>query len=140
MSSDEDIPESPNLTEDEEEEMDQDEDFTERPGEKPILHVRPEGDEYIEEIEQEEDIITKERVEKITTPYMTKYERARILGTRAMQISRNAPVFVELDPHETDPLIIAEKELREKKIPFIIRRYLPDGSYEDWPISSLIIE
>ena len=71
---------------------------------------------------------------------MTKYERARILGTRAMQISRNAPVFVELEPHETDPLLIAEKELREKRIPFIIRRYLPDGTYEDWPISDLIIE
>lgn len=81
-----------------------------------------------------------ENSERISTPFMTKYERARILGTRAMQISRNAPVFVELEPHETDPLLIAEKELREKKIPFIIRRYLPDGSYEDWPISDLIIE
>ena len=82
----------------------------------------------------------KQSSDRITTPFMTKYERARILGTRAMQISRNAPVFVELEPHETDPLLIAEKELREKKIPFIIRRYLPDGTYEDWPISDLIID
>lgn len=50
----------------------------------------------------------------------------------------NAPVMV--DPEgETDPLEIAMKELREKKIPFIIRRFLPDGSYEDWPVSELII-
>lgn len=139
MSSDEDIQESPEI-EEEEDVIDEDADFTERPGEKPVLHIRPEGDEYIEEIDQEEDVVSKERTEKITTPYMTKYERARILGTRAMQISRNAPVFVELDPSMTDPLVIAGKELREKKIPFIIRRYLPDGSYEDWPISSLIIE
>ena len=76
----------------------------------------------------------------VTTPYLTKYERARVLGTRAMQISRNAPVFVELEPHETDPLVIARKELRERKVPFIIRRYLPDGTFEDWPISQLIIE
>merc|ERR1712244_89694 len=43
--------------------------------------------------------------ERITTPFMTKYERARILGTRALQISMNAPVMVEL-AGETDPLAI----------------------------------
>ncbi|UNI14039.1 subunit common to RNA polymerases I, II, and III, variant 2 [Purpureocillium takamizusanense] len=64
--------------------------------------------------------------ERSTTPYMTKYERARILGTRALQISMNAPVLVDLEG-ETDPLQIAIKELREKKIPLIVRRYMPDG-------------
>lgn len=49
-----------------------------------------------------------------------------MLGTRALQISMNAPVMVQLDG-ETDPLEIAMKELRDKKIPFTIRRYLPDG-------------
>jgi DNA-directed RNA polymerases I, II, and III subunit RPABC2 len=79
-----------------------------------------------------------------TTPYMTKYERARVLGTRALQIrfvvamgslrdrdadsacSLNAPVLVDIET-ESDPLQIAIKELREKKIPLVIRRYLPDG-------------
>ena len=61
-----------------------------------------------------------------TTPYMTKYEKARVLGVRALQISANAPVLVDLEG-ETDPLQIAMKELREKKIPLVIRRYLPDG-------------
>jgi DNA-directed RNA polymerase I, II, and III subunit RPABC2 len=64
--------------------------------------------------------------QRTTTPFMTKYERARILGTRALQISMNAPVLVDLEG-ETDPLQIAIKELREKKIPLIVRRYLPDG-------------
>ena len=64
--------------------------------------------------------------DRTTTPYMTKYERARILGTRALQISMNAPVLVDLEG-ETDPLQIAIKELREKKIPLIVRRYMPDG-------------
>ena len=77
--------------------------------------------------------------DRTTTPYMTKYERARILGTRALQISMNAPVLVQLDG-ETDPLEIAGKELREKRIPFTIRRYLPDGSYEDWGVDELIVE
>uniref|UniRef100_A0A2R8NA59 RNA polymerase II, I and III subunit F n=1 Tax=Callithrix jacchus TaxID=9483 RepID=A0A2R8NA59_CALJA len=48
---------------------------------------------------------------RITTPYMTKYERARVLGTRALQIAMCAPVMVELEG-ETDPLLIAMKELK----------------------------
>ncbi|KKA28767.1 hypothetical protein TD95_002840 [Thielaviopsis punctulata] len=75
--------------------------------------------------------------ERTTTPYMTKYERARILGTRALQISLNAPVLVDLEG-ESDPLQIAIKELREKKIPLIVRRYLPDGYYEDWTCEELL--
>jgi len=81
----------------------------------------------------------REQKEKKTTRYMTKYERARVLGTRALQISMNAPIMVELEG-ETDPLQIAMKELRERKIPLIIRRYLPDESYEDWSIDELEID
>lgn len=88
--------------------------------------------------EEKEERPPVERPRK-TSKYMTKYERARILGTRALQISMNAPVMVELEG-ETDPLEIAMKELRERKIPFTIRRYLPDGSYEDWGVDELIVE
>ncbi|CAO3673111.1 unnamed protein product [Umbelopsis ramanniana] len=80
-----------------------------------------------------------ESKERVTTPYMTKYERARVLGTRALQISLNAPVMIELNG-ESDPLVIAMKELREKKIPLIVRRFLPDNSYEDWHVKDLIVE
>ncbi|KAM9994032.1 hypothetical protein ACTFIZ_011994 [Dictyostelium cf. discoideum] len=73
-----------------------------------------------------------------TTRYMTKYERARLLGSRALQISMNAPIMVELEG-ETDPLQIAWKELRAKKIPLIIRRFLPNGMYEDWSVDELSI-
>ncbi|KAI0024696.1 DNA-directed RNA polymerases I [Xylariomycetidae sp. FL0641] len=75
--------------------------------------------------------------ERTTTPYMTKYEKARILGTRALQISMNAPVLVDLEG-ESDPLQIAIKELAEKKIPLIVRRYMPDGYYEDWSCEELL--
>lgn len=51
--------------------------------------------------------------------------------------SMNAPVLVDLEG-ETDPLQIAIKELREKKIPLIVRRYLPDGFYEDWTCEELL--
>ena len=77
--------------------------------------------------------------QRITSRFMTKYERARILGTRALQISMNAPVMVDLEGL-TDPLKIAERELEQRKIPLIVRRYLPDGTYEDWPINDLTIQ
>lgn len=51
----------------------------------------------------------------------------------------NAPVMVDI-AGETDPLEIARKELREKKIPIKIRRYLPDGTYEDWGIDELLLD
>jgi DNA-directed RNA polymerase I, II, and III subunit RPABC2 len=108
-------------------------------------------DENIDELDQQEDegenidilsagdargVVQKSK--RITTRYMTKYERARVLGTRALQIAMCAPVMVELEG-ETDPLQIAMKELKQRKIPIIIRRYLPDNSYEDWGIDELII-
>ncbi|CAI9092171.1 OLC1v1027352C3 [Oldenlandia corymbosa var. corymbosa] len=92
-----------------------------------------------EEDEKQEEAQVDRQANRKTSKYMTKYERARILGTRALQISMNAPVMVELDG-ETDPLEIAMKELTERKIPFTIRRYLPDGSYEDWGVDELIVE
>ncbi|XP_015791580.1 DNA-directed RNA polymerases I, II, and III subunit RPABC2 [Tetranychus urticae] len=80
----------------------------------------------------------RQNINRVTTPYLTKYERARVIGTRALQIAMCAPIMVELDG-ETDPLDIALKELKARKIPIIIRRYLPDGSYEDWGINELIM-
>ncbi|XP_078430285.1 DNA-directed RNA polymerases II, IV and V subunit 6A-like [Wolffia australiana] len=121
----EDEPPEPEIEEGAEEEP-------ERPNEEvPDTFVGTEG-------EEKEERPPPERPRK-TSKYMTKYERARILGTRALQISMNAPVMVELEG-ETDPLEIAMKELRQRKIPFTIRRYLPDGSYEDWGVDELIVE
>lgn len=94
--------------------------------------------ERIDVIPQEEVAQAVPPEKRTTTPFMTKYERARVLGTRALQISMCAPIMVELE-NETDPLQIAMKELKARKIPLIIRRYLPDGSYEDWTIDELII-
>ena len=75
--------------------------------------------------------------ERITSTFLTKYERARILGTRALQLSKNAPPMVVPQPGETDPYKLAERELAARKIPFIVRRYLPDHTYEDWKLSEL---
>jgi DNA-directed RNA polymerase I, II, and III subunit RPABC2 len=78
--------------------------------------------------------------ERVTSPYMTKFERARVIGTRALQLSLSAPPLCEVPAGMTDDLEIAERELELKRIPFIIRRYFPDKSYEEWPCKDLIIE
>jgi len=93
-----------------------------------------EDGERIQLIESSEKTVPS--TDRVTTPFMTKYERARVLGTRALQIAMGAPVMVELEG-ETDPLEIARKELKDHKIPIIIRRYLPDGSFEDWSVDEL---
>ncbi|CAN0103618.1 unnamed protein product [Ectocarpus fasciculatus] len=97
-------------------------------------------DERMQIIECSENTATGVKVEKSkrkTSRYMTKYERARVLGTRALQLSLNAPVMIDIKG-ETDPLKIAMEELLQRKIPMIIRRYLPDGSFEDWQIDELL--
>uniref|UniRef100_A0A1I7ZVM5 RPB6 homolog n=1 Tax=Steinernema glaseri TaxID=37863 RepID=A0A1I7ZVM5_9BILA len=95
-----------------------------------------EAGERVKLVKTEEKVVPS--TERISTPYMTKYERARILGTRALHIALGAPVMVELEG-ETDPLEIARKELKDHKIPLVIRRYMPDGSFEDWGVDELHI-
>ena len=74
-----------------------------------------------------------------TIPYLTKYERARVLGQRAKQIETGAKPLVKVPESIVDGYIIAELELREKKIPFIIRRPIPGGGCEYWSIKDLEI-
>ena len=72
-----------------------------------------------------------------TIPYLTKYEKARILGQRAKQINSGATVFVKVPEKIIDGYLIAELELQEKRVPFIIRRPMPNGGSEYWSIKDL---
>jgi DNA-directed RNA polymerase I, II, and III subunit RPABC2 len=72
-----------------------------------------------------------------TIPYLTKYEKARILGQRAKQINSGAYPFVKVPENVIDGYIIAEMELKQKRIPFIIRRPLPNGGSEYWKVQDL---
>lgn len=72
-----------------------------------------------------------------TDPRLTKYEKARVIGQRAMMIENGAKVFVEVPANVIDSIIIAEMELRDKKIPFIIKRPLPNHGFEYWKLSDL---
>ena len=72
-----------------------------------------------------------------TLPHLTKYERARILGQRAKQIETGATPFIKVPENMIDGYLIAELELKQGRIPFIIRRPMPNGGSEYWKISDL---
>jgi DNA-directed RNA polymerase I, II, and III subunit RPABC2 len=74
-----------------------------------------------------------------TLPFMTKYEKTRILGQRAKQINEGSPAFIKIDSTVIDGYLIAVKELEQKKTPFIIRRPLPNGGSEYWRVQDLEI-
>ena len=72
-----------------------------------------------------------------TLPFITKYERARILGERAKQLNMGAKPLIEIGPEIIDGYLIACKEFTEKKIPFIVKRPMPNGGCEYWKFKDL---
>ena len=72
-----------------------------------------------------------------TLPIMSKYEKTRILGQRAKQLNSGNKPFINVPKNVMDGYLIAQEELRQKKLPFIIRRPLPNGGSEYWRIKDL---
>lgn len=72
-----------------------------------------------------------------TVPFLTKYERARVLGERAKQLNQGAKPLVEMGPEVVDGYLMALKEFEEKKIPFIVKRPMPNGGCEYWKFKDL---
>jgi DNA-directed RNA polymerase subunit K/omega len=72
-----------------------------------------------------------------TIPFLTKYEKARVLGQRAKQIETGAKPFISVPENVIDGYVIAELELQQKRIPFVIRRPIPGGAFEYWNIRDL---
>ena len=74
-----------------------------------------------------------------TMPLLTKYEKTRILGQRAKQLNQGAQPMIPVDKKIIDGYLIAQLELQQKALPFIIRRPLPGGKSEYWRVSDLEI-
>jgi DNA-directed RNA polymerase I, II, and III subunit RPABC2 len=72
-------------------------------------------------------------------PFVTKYEKARIIGERTRQLNSGAIPFIVVEPDIIDGYLIAVEEFNKKKIPFIIKRPLPSGKCEYWKLSDLEI-
>lgn len=106
---------------------------------------RAELEERVREIEAREVIETDARHEPremgggeakvaIGPPVLTRFEKARIMGARALQLSLGAPPFIEIPETARTSLDIAMEELDKRVIPIIIRRVLPNGDYQNIPI------
>ena len=87
-----------------------------------------------EELEPREIPLTDGTV-AIGPPTLTRFEKARIMGARALQLSLGAPPFIAIPSTATTSLDIAMEELELRAIPIIIRRVLPNGNYQNIPIS-----
>ncbi len=74
----------------------------------------------------------------IGPPKLTRFERARIVGARALQISMGAPILIEASKSLSNPIDTALKELETGILPITIRRTLPDGTYQDIPLKWLL--
>ena len=68
-------------------------------------------------------------------PTLTRFEKARIMGARALQLSLGAPPFIDIPITASTSLDISMKELEERVIPITIRRVLPNGDYQNIPLS-----
>jgi len=107
---------------------------------------RAELDKKIKEMETRE-VIDMDPVHQITEiplagkgkiaigpPNLTRFEKARILGARALQLSQGAPPFIGIPTDARTSLDIALKELDDYAIPIVIKRRLPNGDYQNIPI------
>ena len=87
------------------------------------------------DLEHEPTEITDKNNQIVTgPPTLTRFERARIMGARALQLSLGAPVFIEIPKNATSSLEIAMEELKQRVIPIVIKRTLPNGDYQHLPI------
>ena len=77
---------------------------------------------------------------EIGSIFLTRYEKARIVGARALQISFGAPILVDKPINLIDPIKIAQLELKSRILPLTIRREYPSGEYADIPINNLILK
>jgi DNA-directed RNA polymerase I, II, and III subunit RPABC2 len=97
-----------------------------------------------EEVENMAKVVRNQNGEIIdpfhtTLPFITRYEKARIIGERAKQLNAGAMPMVKHEPSLIDGYLIALKEFEEKKIPFIVKRPLPNGACEYWKFADLEI-
>jgi DNA-directed RNA polymerase subunit K/omega len=86
---------------------------------------------HVEAIKLSDDVI-------IGPPKLTRFERARIVGARALQVSLGAPILVQLSKGVSDAIDIAIQELNERVLPMTVRRTLPEGTFQDIPLIDLL--
>lgn len=74
-----------------------------------------------------------------SVPFLTQYEKTKILGFRTNQLSQGARPYIAVPEHVTDLREIARMELEARRLPIILKRPMPDGTFEKWRLSDLLI-
>jgi len=74
-----------------------------------------------------------------SVPFLTQYERTKVIGMRANQLSQGARPYIAIPEFVSDVGEIARLELMQRRLPFLIRRPMPDGTHEYWRLSDLLI-
>ncbi len=100
--------------------------------------VLREGREWGLQVLESSSKTAKEEKVSIGPPKVTRFEKARIVGARALQISMGAPMLVKPSENVSNPIDIALQELESGILPITIRRTLPDGTYQDIPLKWLL--
>ena len=100
--------------------------------------------EYVEEVAKKLPLASYPPVEgkdvaHNSVPYLTQFERTKILGFRSNQLSQGARPLIQVPAHITDVMDIARLELEEKRLPFLLKRPMPDGTYEYFRLQDLIV-
>jgi DNA-directed RNA polymerase subunit K/omega len=96
---------------------------------------------YAEAVQQKLAITTFPPTDKAhrTYPFLTMYERTKVLSLRASQLSQGAVPFITVPTYMTNVYEIAAAELAEKRLPYILKRPLPNGDYEYWRLADLML-
>ena len=75
----------------------------------------------------------------VTYPFLTMYERTKVLSLRASQLAHGSSPFIDVPEYLTDVYEVAKAELEAKRLPYIMKRPLPDGTYEYWRLADLML-
>ena len=74
-----------------------------------------------------------------TYPFLTNYEKTKCISFRASQINNGAKPYISVPVGVNDTYLIAKMELEERRLPFIVKRPIPDGTYEVWRLNDLLL-
>ena len=91
---------------------------------------------YVETIKKK---LVRDPSKAVSYPFLNQFEKTKVLSFRASQLAQGNKPYIAVPDTVSDVYTIAKMELKERKLPYLIKRPLPDGDYEYWRINDLII-
>jgi len=91
---------------------------------------------YVETIKKK---LVRDPTKAVSYPFLNQFEKTKVLSFRASQLAQGNKPYIAVHDIVSDVYTIAKMELKERKLPYLIKRPLPDGDYEYWRINDLII-